>query len=358
MAIENKGILFFLLFLIAAGFLSAQEVIENPKKPAGSHAGRVISMDEIMRISDTDGDFYFKAAGDLKCGPHGEFFLKAEYQLLKFSSEGKFVGNYLKRGQGPGEMQAYFQYALDGGHIFMYDFMQRKIVQLDAPGRFVKEYKFSDEFNSFYGRLDGRFLMLKSTYPPLEEWTGKMMDMGHRVLQVSSAGGIEKTSPDFPVQAFLGQGFFSIWISFSNALDQERSIMYISHTGDYLIEALDLDKNQVIRKFRRKYPRVKYKPKKDETKAATRKSVPKRKFENDVKQLFFSGGKLWVVTSTKRKDKGTLIDVFDDNGRYVDNFYLPINGSLMAVQEDYVFVQEKDELENIEIVKYRIKRDE
>ena len=39
-----------------------------------------------------------------------------------------------------------------------------------------------------------------------------------------------------------------------------------------------------------------------------------------------------------------MIDIFDENGRYLDNFYLKINGSLMAVREDDIFIREKDEV--------------
>jgi hypothetical protein len=37
----------------------------------------------------------------------------------------------------------------------------------------------------------------------------------------------------------------------------------------------------------------------------------------------------------------------------MDSFYLKLNGDLMAVKGDSLFVKETDEMENIVIVKYR-----
>jgi hypothetical protein len=36
------------------------------------------------------------------------------------------------------------------------------------------------------------------------------------------------------------------------------------------------------------------------------------------------GDRLWVFTSTSDQAKGTLVDVFDLEGRYLDNFFLQV----------------------------------
>jgi len=73
-----------------------------------------------------------------------------------------------------------------------------------------------------------------------------------------------------------------------------------------------------------------------------------------VKNLYPVGERLWVETSTDDKTKGRLIDVFDKDGRFLDSFYLGAGRTLMAVREDAVFCQQKNEDETITIVKYRI----
>jgi hypothetical protein len=70
------------------------------------------------------------------------------------------------------------------------------------------------------------------------------------------------------------------------------------------------------------------------------------------------------VTSTLHKDKGILVDVFDDEGKYLDNFYLPLFRILtkerltyyapMDIHDDYLIVVEIGEDELISIAKYEI----
>ena len=43
---------FLVLLLITFSFISAQEVIENPEKPLNKDAGRVLKLEEELRITD------------------------------------------------------------------------------------------------------------------------------------------------------------------------------------------------------------------------------------------------------------------------------------------------------------------
>lgn len=46
--------------------------------------------------------------------------------------------------------------------------------------------------------------------------------------------------------------------------------------------------------------------------------------------------------------------VFDDRGRFVDSFYSGLKGSVRAVYDNYIFALERDDKENLFLVKYRI----
>ena len=80
---------------------------------------------------------------------------------------------------------------------------------------------------------------------------------------------------------------------------------------------------------------------------------PKIEYETDIWGLYPAAHKIWVATSTVDKDKGRLIDVFDQDGRFVDSFYLGADRSLMAVSDDFILCQETNEDETVSIVKYR-----
>jgi hypothetical protein len=91
--------------------------------------------------------------------------------------------------------------------------------------------------------------------------------------------------------------------------------------------------------------------------------APPVKHLNDVQQLFIRGDYIWVMTSTIEPGKGVLFDVFNEQGEYVDHFYLPLQQSViaealedlpLAFQKDHIYVVEYDEDDLPTIVKYRI----
>jgi len=131
----------------------------------------------------------------------------------------------------------------------------------------------------------------------------------------------------------------------------------LSHTSEYQIKIFDLEKNSPGRSFSRKYKRVKPKSYSDEDIIVQGKKYDelKLKYVQDIKDIFALENCIWVVTSTENK-KGTLIDVFDYRGNYLDNFYLILKGTIMAACEEYIFVREQNKYGAAEIVKYSISK--
>src|SRR4030067_2650624 len=91
----------FSFFLAAIG--AAQQVIENPEKPTGINAGRVVSLKEVARIADEKGKFFFVQPFAVFTGHDGSVYVQEFKQLLKFDAQGRFVKNLLQKGEGPGE---------------------------------------------------------------------------------------------------------------------------------------------------------------------------------------------------------------------------------------------------------------
>ena len=48
-------------------------------------------------------DFFFKNPDNIKISADGSIFLSDENEILKFTPDGRFLLNYYKSGQGPGE---------------------------------------------------------------------------------------------------------------------------------------------------------------------------------------------------------------------------------------------------------------
>jgi hypothetical protein len=127
------------LFIIRVALIS-QGIIENPERPLAKNAGRVLKLQEIWRITDEGGQFYFKYPGEMSLSSDGHLFLADENELLKFLPEGKFIGNLFKKGQGPGEIQSDFAYFIHDNEIPIYDFMTIKIIQTDLNGQLIESF--------------------------------------------------------------------------------------------------------------------------------------------------------------------------------------------------------------------------
>jgi hypothetical protein len=172
---------------------------------------------------------------------------------------------------------------------------------------------------------------------------------------VSQDGKLENESYVFQRQMFFQPNGIMSWTRWASILSEDGNRLYVSHTRDYLIEALDLNKGQVAVRFKRKYPSVKYKERGWEENYYKKFGAPKIKYEIDISGLFINKDSLWVKTSTSDKEKGDLFDVFDSQGRFIDNFYLGAGRTLLNPYGDTAFILEKDKAENYLLIKYKIR---
>jgi hypothetical protein len=92
--------------------------------------------------------------------------------------------------------------------------------------------------------------------------------------------------------------------------------------------------------------------------------APRLEYFNDIQSIHFSGGKLWVFTSTVDAKRGVLVDCWDTTGKLVDQVFLKFQNfdtqyrlkqDEVYLTKEYLYVIELDKEENRQIVKYRIK---
>ena len=143
-------------------------------------------------------------------------------------------------------------------------------------------------------------------------------------------------------------------------LPVDDRLVFLFHSPEYLIRVIDLEKGEVALSFRRKYERVNYEFTLPKNAPA---DYPVPKYHNDLCRLLWHNGRLWAVTSTFDPEKGILVDVFSREGRYLDNFYLPLfkirkNNpqyyAPMAIHGDFLYLLEADEDDLISLIKYEI----
>ena len=350
-----------IIFLFITGFhLYCQQTKLDQINPVSKKPGKIIKLKEMMRITDEQGGFFFRYPYGMSISDEGEIFLMDYNQLLRFDKNGKLLNNYYKQGQGPGEMVSMRNYVLSGEFIIVFNVRPHKILWFKKKGPLVKEFRIYK--NLFSGMLlsyrNNNYYIVNYGLPIVKGESGFADDM-HKIVEISDNGQILKTLVSFPVKKFVAMfkgGRASKGIGrFISRVYQNRYLV-LSHTPEYQIKIYDLEKKCLVNVFSRKYKRIKPKGYSDDDimLSGRRYNELKLKYVEDIKDLFVLEDKLWVVTSTENK-KGTLVDVFDYNGNYLDNFYLKLKGSIMAVWKDYIFVREKNKYGAAEIVKYFVK---
>jgi hypothetical protein len=359
----RKIVLRLLLFLIITSVIYSQEIIENPEKPLSKNAGRTLKLVEELRITDEPGVFYFRSPGNLKITEDGHIYIADPYgsNFIKFSPNGQFLKNLYKKGEGPGEIQDYFDYALSLNRIYIYDYMRGKIIITDYEGNLLSEYKLETErHNDFLGIYKDSLILLKDIWPPhVDRKTSRLYEIKRKIIKLSKDG---KTSEEnnifsnkiFLIASSLGGGAMP-WDSFYSVLDEDSGYLYVSSTREYMVHLLDLNRRKVIRSFTRKYKRVRHEMSQREEDFIKKYNAPRKKYEEDIERLHLYKGLLWVETSIKDEKRGIMIDVFNSKGQFLDNFYLALDGNLMSVQDKFLFVVKSDEEGNYIIKKCIIK---
>lgn len=354
----------FSFFLAAIG--AAQQVIENPKKPTGINAGRVVSLKEVVRITDDKGKFLFVQPFNVLTGHDGSVYVQESTQLLKFDAQGRFVKNLLKRGQGPGELDDNLtDVVVREKDIILWSSNNYKFIRLDLDGRLIEDKKLVQGFlGSLLGAFGGRcfFLRYEIDTAKSRPRVSGIFETPRRLVIVPENGEAVPTPVLMPMTEavhFGPRSGSSSTISRAMPAAAGERAVFLFHSPDYLIKLLDLEIGEVVRSFRRKYDRVKYEVKAPPGYPA--ELIPK--YHNDLCRLLWRNDRLWAVTSTFDPKKGILVDVFSREGKYLDNFYLPLfkirkNNpqyyAPMAVHGDFLYLLEADEDDVISLIKYEI----
>lgn len=351
-----------LLFFTAFIAVPAQQMSDNPKTPQNKNAGRVLKLIEVMRIAGEGEDYYHNGANQLQIDKSGNIYLCDSWtsarrsHLLKFSSGGQFLKDFYRQGEGPGEIQSAYNFSLDDSEIFAYDYMKRKIVVMDLEGNFKREFKNkSGSFNEFIG-IFKNWLVFSRRDRPHELKKSRLYDVKNVVVFISKDGLIEKdfwtfTNKSFIISPNQGGGFMH-WDPFISVIGEDK--LYVCRSQGYLIEVLDLEKGKIVSRFKRKYPRVKHELGDSEKKFISKYNAPKKKFEPDIEGLLYSCGHLWVKTSTANEENGTLYDIYDIDGSFLDSFFINIKGRIVKIDCDFLYSSELDEDLLPCVVKYRI----
>ncbi len=351
------------------GFAHGIKTINNPEQPMKKDSGKTHRLKEVLQIHDTEGNYYFRYPFDFKISSKDDIFLCDEKQLLKFGAHGKFIKNFLKLGQGPRELSHVTSYLVENEMLIIYGSSQNKIVVFNhETGEYIREFRLPANkiysAGQLFHRCDGRLFFHRIE---TVGYKGKIlfMDLHYRFISLSPGETHYETHTAFSRQVYNGRaGEKSFLLTYSELLlcPADGDLLYVSHAPEYNVKLYSFKTDSILYQFNRKYNRV-------EVTEETRKYTPLGgynrfrlgggqwytpevpKYHLDIQALYFVEGRLWVITSTIKNDEKVLVDVFDKNGVYEENFYiecppflnpLEIKEWIKAINGNFLYAVEED----------------
>jgi len=367
----KKSILILSFLFIFNSVILPQIVIENPEKPLSKNGGRVIQLEEVMRIKDDGYEIIFKNPKDLSLSEDGSILLTDFIdgsRLYKFSKDGQFIFRALKQGQGPRECRLTSNYFIQGNRIRVQAWLPPKVIDYNSDGKYLKEMK-TDYIGPFWFLefIDGKIYGIKDEIRFSDAIRKEgFIETPYTLYEISEDFKELKKLYDFPVRHYIKQGHWYRRDMVDAAVYE--NFLFMVHTAEYKIVKFDLHHAKIERIFNRKYKRQKIHEEEIEEDIydpeSRRFRPPPLEYSFDISRIHLFRGSLWVITSTSKDNNSKwIVDVFDMEGKYIDSFYLqfPLNnethwiGNSILSDDGFIFIPEQNQDGLVSIGKYRIK---
>jgi hypothetical protein len=169
------------------------KIIKNPKEPL--YGEITFELKEDLSIgNESDENYLFYRVREVQVDPEGNIYVldSGNHRLQVFDKNSNYLCTIGKKGEGPGEFNgpACLQLDDETGHIFVADFLSRKIITFDKEGRHIdKDIHLVEYLDDFY--LDSeRCIWGKFSLPGTDTY--------RFIKKVSLAGKVEKTFTEIP----------------------------------------------------------------------------------------------------------------------------------------------------------------
>ncbi len=363
----RKSAALSLWFFLALGTAFGQIVIDNGARPKNPNAGRIIPLQEVLRIREDGDKIIFKNPMRLALGTDESLFFIDGEHLYRFDRNGRFLFQYANSGEGPGECRYVDQFLIAPDKIQIQSWIPPKIMDFDLRGKLLKDTrtKISGPF-WYMKRLDGKIYGIRDEirYSEAIHKTG-LIETPYTIYEIADDFQGFRKIADISVLHYIQKAHWArrVMLDFTG----QGHFLYIIRTAEYQIEKLDLRTGRIERVFRRKYPRRKIPPEeaKEEYKEPGRSVLvpPPLFYSFDIGHILVVKDQLWVVTFTER-DNGheRLIDVFDPEGSYLDSFFIKFPPGQkdhefywsLVTDDGFLYIPEVDEDGLFSIGKYKI----
>ncbi len=277
--------------------------------------------------------------------------------IFKFNGSGNFLTSFLKRGQGPGEIQSpTFPIISEKDDFIVTDYFPRKLVFLSLKGELVKEISFKSRINTAYLLENGNYFVLESRRIPDSNYMEDLMILYNsesEEIQRFRSQKVVNERVATRIKGTLKQGNFILW-----AISQGKIYIGDNDREDYEILVYDYEGN-LIRKIRKEYTPAETTEEFKKKILSEYEQYPTEELRAIGKKIYFpkymppyrcifsdDKGRLFVMTFEKGKNDGEyMYDVFDADGRFISRVGLGNYGIWdRTIVNQFVIIAKKNRL--------------
>lgn len=306
-----------------------------PDGISGKKPGRSLHLTEAQRITDYEDDFVFKKIRSIKVAEDGSIFIRGTIQILKFTPDGKYLKNFIKKGEGPGEIKYLSDFILSKNNILVGSILPVKLINFSQSGALNSELTIQglSTFASLFEHFKGRSYFVSGDLGLSKQKTGVIRRVND-LSYIDKSGKVIKLNLSFDTKDLMikKSSKNGIMVNIDELtrflrVSDKNKYLFISHKERYHINQVDMETGKIVREFTRNYKPVTF----EKIKYTKKENIElyklyDRKYYNDIYKLAVYKNNLLIFTSTMNKKGEILIDVFNNKGKYIDNYFVKIAG--------------------------------
>lgn len=379
----------YILFILCIGIITScnsSEEIEIPEEIAAMENVAIFSSNDaplhnieferVASYGDTDDMFIGQMRG-AGVDENGRVYLADASDMLVhiYEPDGTHIQSIGGEGEGPGEFSAVNQPQLYNNHMYVIDFMQRRVSAFK-----LDDYSFDYAINigdndsgmmgfpeQFIPLSNGNYFMVMSSMNGEDgEYSQKpelfLMDKNGEVVEKemitfdsskmvtvqSGNGGFMLMMPPYLRQSIVRSNSQEeiiyansdrMFIQFYDMDGNFKRGVYYSHPK------LPLDRNRIIDNYEG-----------DEMKSALRKETMPETMPVFNQMHLDDEDRLWFSIITDEEDEREYW-LLNPEGERLASFTWPEGRNIQAIRDNHIYTQEEDDMGLHEIVKYRIQLD-
>jgi len=363
---------FFLVLLMISMSIIAKDVVNTDKPEKGIWD---FNPQEVWRV-DSAGKELLVNCSRIRTDKEGNVYMMEHKlgKIFKFNKDGKFITTIGKKGEGPGEFVQAYEFFIINDDVIVSP-INSKLVYFDRKGKFKKQVNIGKSFVHPRCFVDkDRFVRVRSVkdgkgrnlekiciYDMKTKKDIDLIEISPEEVLLSKKGGMAVMIKDPATSAGVVLTL------------QDKSILF-GKSDKYKFENMNLqgkvESSFSIKNRKRKLIPEDAKRKRFENIKLNGGKMQKEMIDQLVKGMpdfatFFyrvtigNNGLIYVFVSDIRKDKGSEIDIFSPQGKYLYRGGLKIEAgsriiSSIAFRKDYAIMFVEDEEGETSLRKYKL----